>query len=228
MNRGNGDHEFELTRVDGHRRPIRVIIVENHQLVSESLGMLLDGQPDMLVVAQTASVAGAGALGRHLAPDVIVMDFHLDDGTGSEAAVAMRETFPNARFVFLSRDDGDDARLSAVEAGASAYLHKSGPASEVIAAVRRVAEGATLISPTMIARLVSRGRDRDHMRDSLSPREREVLQLMADGIATRQIAGRLGISYSTVRTHVRSISNKLGTRSMVNTVVTARELELVR
>jgi two-component system, NarL family, nitrate/nitrite response regulator NarL len=132
------------------------------------------------------------------------------------------------RFVFLSRDGSDHARLAAIEVGASAYLMKSGPASEVIDTVRKVAEGQSLISPNAIARLVSRGRDREHMRRSLSARELEVLQLMADGIATREVARQLGISYATVRTHVRSISGKLGTRSMVSTVVTARELELVR
>ena len=210
------------------RRPrIRVVIVENHQLVSESLGLLVDGQEDMEVVGKATSVLGAAAIPPHTAPDVVVMDYHLDDGTGHDAALAMRDVFPNVRFVFLSRDDSDDARLAAVEAGASAYLHKSSPGSEVISTIRKVAEGMSLISPAMVARLVSRGRDRAHLRDSLSPREREVVQLMADGVPTREIARRLGISYSTVRTHVRSISAKLGTTSMVKTVVTARELELV-
>jgi two-component system nitrate/nitrite response regulator NarL len=207
--------------------PIRVIIVENHQLVSESLGLLLDGQNDMEVVGKATSVAEASALPSQLAPHVVVMDFHLDDGTGHDAAIAMRESYPNVRFVFLSRDDSDDARLAAVEAGASAYLHKSTPASEVIRAVREVARGASLISPAMVARLVSRGRDRERVRESLSPREREVLRFMADGVATREIARQLGISYATVRTHVRSISHKLGARSMVNAVVAARELDLV-
>jgi len=207
--------------------PIRVIIVENHQLVSESLGLLLDEQPDMTVVGKAASVAEASALPGPLAPQVVVMDFHLDDGTGHDAAVAMRMTYPNARFVFLSRDDSDDARLAAVEAGASAYLHKSRAAAEVVRAVREVARGASLISPAMVAGLVSRGRDRAHVRESLSPRELEVLRLLAEGVATREIARRLGISYATVRTHVRSISHKLGARSMVNAVVAARELDLV-
>jgi DNA-binding NarL/FixJ family response regulator len=214
-------------RVISDSSPIRVIIVENHQLVSESLGLLLDSQMDMRVVGKATSVAEAAALPRHLAPHIVVMDYHLDDGTGRDAAIAMRETFPSVRFVFLSRDDSDDARLAAVEAGASAYLHKSTQASEVIGAIRQVARGASLISPAMVARLVSRGRDREHVRESLSPRELEVLHLMADGIATREIARRLGISYATVRTHVRSISHKLGARSMVNAVVTARALDLV-
>ena len=207
--------------------PIRVVIVENHQLVSESLGLLLDAQSEMEVVGKASSVAEASALPRHLAPNVVVMDYHLDDGTGHDAALAMRETYPNVRFVFLSRDDRDEARLDAVEAGASAYLHKSTPAAEVIRTIREVARGQSLITPATVARLVSAGRDREHMRESLSPREREVLQLMSDGMTTRKIAQELGISYSTVRTHVRSIITKLGVRSMVTAVVTARELELV-
>jgi DNA-binding NarL/FixJ family response regulator len=207
--------------------PIRVIIVENHQLVSESLGLLLDGQRDMEVVARASTVAEAAALPRSLRPDVVVMDFHLGDGTGNEAAVAMRQTFPDVRFVFLSRDESDDAHLDAVEAGASAYLHKSMAATELVQGIRDVAHGTSLISPTQIAGLVSRGRDRAHIRDSLSPRERQVLQLMADGVATRKIAQQLGISYSTVRTHVRAINAKLAARSMVNAVVTARELAII-
>ena len=217
-----------VVSINGNGGPIRIVIVENHQLVSESLRLLLDGQKDMQVVGKATSVGEAGALPRHLSPDVVVMDFHLDDGTGHDAALAMRDSFPNARFVFLSRDDSDDARLAAVEAGASAYLHKSSAASEVIASIRKVAQGMSLITPTMIAKLVSTGKDREHRRESLSPREREVLQLIADGVGTRRIAQQLGVSYSTVRTHLRSISAKLGTHSLVNTVVTARELELVK
>jgi len=208
-------------------RRIRVVIVENHQLVSESLGLLLDGQSDMEVVGKASSVQDAATLPPLAAPDVVVMDFHLDDGTGRDAALVIRRTFPTTRFVFLSRDGSDDARLAAVEAGASAYLLKSDPASNVLDAVRKAANGISMISPTAVARLVSTGRDRARTRDSLSPREREVLQLIADGVGTREIARRLGISYATARTHIRSISGKLGTHSLVNTVVTARELELV-
>jgi DNA-binding NarL/FixJ family response regulator len=214
-------------RAGGQRRHIRVVIVENHELVSESLALLLDAQPYMEVVGRARTVAEAAALPKLLAPDIAVLDFHLDDGTGRDAALLLRDLFPNVRFVFLSRDGSDQARLAAIEAGASAYILKSGPASEVIDAILKVAEGQSLISAAMIAQLVSRGSDREHMRHSLSDREIQVLQLMADGIQTREVARRLGISYSTVRTHVRSISSKLGTRSMVSTVVTARELELV-
>jgi len=220
-------HAPPTGHLDGDEGLIRIVIVENHQLVSESLGLLLDGQRDMGVVGKATSVSEAAALPRGLRPDVVVMDFHLGDGTGRDAALAMRHSFPGTRFVFLSRDGSDDARLAAVEAGASAYILKSSPAVEVIAAIRTVAGGISLITPAMIARLVSRGKDREVLRDSLSPREREVLQMMADGVGTRQVAVRLGISYATVRTHVRSISAKLGTSSMVKAVVTARDLQLV-
>ena len=139
----------------------------------------------------------------------------------------MRDLYPNVKFIFLSRDESEDAQLAAIEAGASAYLHKSTAATEVVRAIRDVARGASLFTPATIARLVARGRDREQVRKSLSPRELEVLQLLAEGIPTRAIAQKLGISYSTVRTHVRSISHKLGARSMVSAVVTARGLELV-
>jgi two-component system response regulator DesR len=97
----------------------------------------------------------------------------------------------------------------------------------LIDAIRRVARGESLISPGSIALLLSRNRDRESLRESLSPREREVLQLVADGIPTRQVALKLAISYTTVRTHLRSISAKLGARSMLSAVATARDLELV-
>jgi len=216
-----------LTIVDGAPAAIRLVIVENHKLVADSLALLLNSQQDIDVVGRAMSVHEAASLPSQLAPDVAILDFHLGDGTGRDAARLLRGLYPNVRFVFLSRDGTDDARLSAIEVGASAYLLKSGPASEVIETVRRVAAGQSLIAPAAIARLVSRGRDREHIRERLSHRELEVLQLMADGVATRQIAARLGISYSTVRSHVRSISAKLETKSMLNTVLAARELELV-
>src|SRR5438874_3799962 len=214
-----------VTRVVATRRLTRVVIVENHQLVSESLGLLLDSQSDMEVVGKASSVQDAAGLPRDAAPDVVVMDFHLDDGTGRDAALLMRQTFPSTRFVFLSRDGSDDARLAAVEAGASAYLLKSDPAADVIEAVRKAANGVSMISPTAVARLVSKGHVRAHMRDSVSPREREVLQLMADGVSTREIARQLGISYSTVRTHMRASSGTVGARSLGTAVVSARVLE---
>ncbi len=209
------------------RGPIRVAIVENHELVAQSLDALIDGEPDMEVVARARSVGEAVAIPRSAEPDVILMDFHLDDGTGHDAALAMRPLHPRARFVFLSRDSSDAAQLAAIEAGASAYLSKSCAAADVVEAVRRVAEGESMITPSTVASMLARGRVRELKKESLSARELEVLQLMSDGVPTREIGQRLGVSYSTVRTHVRSINAKLGARSMLNAVVAARELELI-
>jgi DNA-binding NarL/FixJ family response regulator len=206
---------------------IRVVIVDDHQLVSDSLGMLLDGQPDIEVIGYASSLNDVTSLAPSVAPDVVIMDCHLGDGTGQEAAAVIRASHPNARFVFLSRDDGDDALLGAVQAGASAFIHKSKAASEVIDAVRKVASGTSLIAPASIAALMSRHRDRDSKRESLTHREREVLQLMAEGTPSRRIADELGISYATVRSHIRSIGSKLGARSKLNAVAVARDLELV-
>src|SRR2546428_2126948 len=174
---GNGNSNGDA---DGYGGPIRVVIVENHQLVSESLGLLLDGQKDMEVVGKATSVAEAGALPRQLSPDVVVMDYHLGDGTGHDAALAMRDTFPSVRFVFLSRDDSDDARLAAVEAGASAYLHKSSPASDVIDTIRKVAAGEGLMPPGLAATLGGPRRQPERSRHGLGPPEREVPSVLAD------------------------------------------------
>src|SRR5438105_3814992 len=102
-----------VTRVSANGHATRVVIVENHQLVSESLSLLLDGQKDMEVVGSATSVAEAAALPRQVAPDVVVMDFHLDDGTGRDAAIAMRHSFHDARSVCSRRDDSAGPRPTA-------------------------------------------------------------------------------------------------------------------
>jgi DNA-binding NarL/FixJ family response regulator len=208
-------------------RPLRIVIVDDHQLVSDGLGMLLGSQPDFEVAGFANAVADVAALTLATDPDVIVMDFHLRDGTGLDAAVAIRKVQPNARFVFLSRDDSDSAWLAAIEAGAGAFIHKSRAATDVIEAVRQVGNGASLIAPSMISSLLSRNRETEVRRESLSGREREVLQLMSEGWSSREIAEKLGISYATVRTHIRSVDTKLGAHSKIEAVVTAREMNII-
>jgi DNA-binding NarL/FixJ family response regulator len=207
--------------------PLRIIIVDDHQLVSDGLAMLLGSQPDFEVAGFANAVADVAALALVADPDVVVMDFHLRDGTGLDAAVAIRKVRPNARFVFLSRDDSDSAWLAAIEAGAGAFIHKSRAATDVIEAVRQVGSGASLIPPSIISSLLSRNRETEVRRESLSGREREVLQLMSEGWSSREIAEKLGISYATVRTHIRSVDTKLGAHSKIEAVVTAREMNII-
>ncbi len=204
-----------------------MVIVDRHLVVAESLRAVLSQQADLAVVATAGSLAEAAALPPELAPDVAVMDVELDDGNGADVAQALRAIYPRVTLVILSREQGDDAKLAAVEAGAAAFLHKSVTGDEVLDAIRHVADGGTLITPQVFATLISHGRERSEIRHSLSPRELEVLGLIAHGMHMRDIAADLGISYTTVRTHVRAINSKLGATSMLQAVVIARELSLV-
>ena len=206
---------------------IRVLIVEDHQVVAEGLGALLNDQEDMTVVGKVGSVGESISLAAELSPDVVLLDFRLTDGTGADAGTGIRQIRPETKLIFLTREDGDAARFAALEAGASAFIHKSRAASEVVDAIRTVAGGGTLITPRTIASLLNKRRSMDAQLESLTPREKEVLRLMAEGISSREIASKLGISYTTVRTHIRSLGSKLGVHSKLQAIVKARELALV-
>jgi two-component system response regulator DevR len=207
--------------------PTRVLIVEDHQVVADGLAALINDQPDMDVVGTAASVAESIDRAVQLMPDVVLLDFRLTDGTGADAGNGIRQVRPETKLIFLTREDSDAARFAAVEAGASAFIHKSRAAAEVVEAIREVGKGGTLITPRTIASLLNKRRAMDAQLDSLTPREKEVLRLMAEGMSSRDIAGRLGISYTTVRTHIRSLGSKLGVHSKLEAIVKARELALV-
>ncbi len=208
-------------------KPIRVLIVEDHQIVADGLTALLNDQKDMDVVGNAASVAESAIRAAELLPDIVLLDFRLNDGAGADAAAAIRRVAPNAKHIFLTREDSDVARFAALESGASGFIHKSRAATEVVDAIRQVAAGGTLITPSTIAALLNRRRQTDAQRDSPTAREKEVLRLMAEGTSSRDIATKLGISYATVRTHIRSLDAKLGVHSKVQAIVKARELALI-
>jgi DNA-binding NarL/FixJ family response regulator len=207
--------------------PIRVLIVEDYLVVAEGLAALINHQADMKVVGQAGSVAESVPAAAELGPDVVLLDFRLPDGTGAEAAAAIREIRPEAKLIFLTREDSDAARFAAVQSGASAFIHKSKAASDVVEAIRDVARGRMLITPRTIATLLSKRRGIEAQLHSLTPREKEVLRLMAEGLASRAVAARMGISYTTVRTHIRSVGSKLGVHSKLEAIVKARELGLI-
>jgi two-component system response regulator DevR len=216
---GNGDPAGEL--------PIKVMIVEDHTVVAEGLAALINHQDDMKVVGHAGSIAETFTAAAELEPDVVLLDFRLPDGTGAEAAAAVREVRPEAKLIFLTREDSDAARFAAVQSGASAFIHKSKAAVEVVAAIRDVARGRMLITPRTIATLLAKRRAIDTQLERLTVREKEVLRLMAAGLSSRAVATKLGISYTTVRTHIRSLGSKLGVHSKLEAIVKARELGLV-
>ena len=206
---------------------IRVMVVENHQVVSDGLVALVSDQPDMVMIGTADSVAEAIAQARELAPDIVLLDFRLPDGTGAEAGIRIRELVSETRLIFLSRDDSEAAQVAAIEAGASAFVHKSRAADEVIETIRLVSQGQNLITPRTIATLLNKRKTMSAELQSLTPRERDVLRRVAAGVSSRDIARELGISYTTVRTHIRSLGRKLGVHSKLEATAKARELGLV-
>ncbi|HEY3085147.1 MAG TPA: response regulator transcription factor [Candidatus Dormibacteraeota bacterium] len=207
--------------------PARVLIVEDHRVVAEGLAALINAQADMNVVGSVGTVAECVPAAAELNPDIVLLDFRLPDGTGPDAAAAIRAIRPAAKMIFLTREDTEAARFAAVQSGASAFLHKSRAAAEVVAAIRDVARGKMLITPRTIATLLAKRRAIEAQLERLTPREKEVLRLMAEGQPSRAIATQLGISYTTVRTHIRSLGNKLAVHSKLEAIVKARELGLI-
>ena len=217
----------DLPRGEGHDEPTRVLIVEDHRVVADGLTALINAQSDMKVVASVGTVAECVSAAPDLALDVALLDFRLPDGSGPDAALAIRTVHPATKMIFLTREDSDAARFAAVQSGASAFIHKSKAAAEVVAAIRDVARGKMLITPRTISTLLAKRRAIEAQLERLTPREREVLKLMAEGNPSRQIAAEMGISYTTVRTHIRSLGSKLAVHSKLEAIVKARELGII-
>jgi len=205
---------------------VRVLIVENHQLVSEALSAMLGEEPDINVVGTAASTAESMARLGAFNPEIVLIDYHLANGTGVAAAEAMRAINPNIRIIFVSRSDGDVVRLQALEAGASGFVHKSKAATDMVAAIRAVAKGYTLFTPQEVSRLLGMRRRMASV-EPLTVRETQVLRLLAAGRASRDMADQLGITYATVRVHLRSIEQKLGAHTKVEALARARDLGLI-
>jgi DNA-binding NarL/FixJ family response regulator len=211
-----------------------VLIVEDHQVLAEGLELALERHEDLDVVGWAPTVQQALALARERRPQVVLMDFHLPDGTGAEAAGKLRRELEDVAIVFLSADSSEDALIAAIESGASGYLVKSGAAAQVADAVRRAAEGEMLIPAATLAGLLARQRQRQReeaalqkLAGQLTPREREILQLMAQGLDNRAIAEKLFISFTTVRGHVQNILEKLDAHSKLEAVARANQHGLI-
>lgn len=214
--------------------PIRVLIVEDHRLVAEGLQALLAAYSDIELVGVAASVEEAVRTAGEHRPDVILMDFRLPDGTGADATARIRRQQKTVAVVFLSTDESEDTLVAAVRAGGCGYLSKARAAADVASAVRRAAEGEMLIPASQLARLLARAQDqardeaeRTRLLTELTPREKEILGLMADGLDNRAIASRLSISFTTVRGHVQNILEKLEAHSKLEAVARAARYALL-
>jgi DNA-binding NarL/FixJ family response regulator len=214
------------------QKPIRVLFVEDQQLLAEALAAMLAREPDIEVVGTAGTVADAKLMARERV-DVVLMDYRLPDGTGAEATRAIKARWPAARVVMLTAVKDDETVLESIQAGADGYLTKDRAAEDVVQAVRAAYAGETLLPRTVIveiARRVAAARERGDDRrlvEPLTPRELEVLRALTDGLSTPEICEKLYIAPNTLRTHVQNIMGKLRVHSKLEAVAFALRNRLV-
>jgi len=192
------------------------MIVEDHPVFREGLSLILASQADMVVVAQTSTADEALQQYRQCRPDLVLMDQRLPGASGTEALIAIRNQFPQAKVIMLTTSSGDIEIQRALRAGASAYVLKSTPKNELLQIIREVAVGRRRI-PSDVAGCVA-----EHLgQEDLTPRELEVLELIRDGNRNKQIADQLSISETTVNFHIKNIVDKLQANDRTHAVTIA-------
>jgi two-component system, NarL family, response regulator DevR len=193
--------------------PIRLFLLDDHEIVRRGLADLLNSEPDFDVVGEAATCDEAMRRLPAVVPDVAILDGRLPDGSGIEVCRRIREEHPEVRCLILTSYDDDDAIFDAVLAGASGYVLKQIRSSNLIEAVRQVAAGQSLLDPSVTARVLQRIRDgkrEDERLSALNAQERKILVLIAEGLTNRQIGERLFIAEKTVKNNVSSLLSKLG------------------
>jgi DNA-binding NarL/FixJ family response regulator len=200
---------------------IRIVIAEDQDLIRRSLRVLLEQTPDFAVVGEAGNGREAVAKAHALKPDVVLMDIGMPELNGIEATARILAEVPGTRVVMLSSHDDQGVVLRAVRSGARGYVLKTATADELAAAVRAVARGEVHFGPAVAEHLVllaaSPGAAADPL-DRLSPRQREILQLIAEGRSTKEIAFDLGLSPSTVDTHRTELMRRLGIHDVAGLV----------
>ncbi|HEV3401675.1 MAG TPA: response regulator transcription factor [Acidimicrobiales bacterium] len=218
-------------------RPITVVVADDHELFRRGMQTVLAMEAGFDVLAQAADGEEAVAKVAELAPDVVLMDVRMPRVDGIEAARRIRESTPSTRVVMLTISDEEDDLYGAVRAGANGYLLKDSSLEDVADAVRAVARGESLISPSMASKLLAEftavtggagpGEEVDEGAPRLSPREIEVLKLVAQGHTNREVAAALHLSENTVKNHVANILDKLHLRSRLEAVMYAMRMKLL-
>ncbi|MFJ9535893.1 response regulator [Streptomyces sp. NPDC101225] len=212
--------------------PIRVFLLDDHEVVRRGLADLLDAEPDISVVGDAANVEHALVRAPAVRPHVAVLDVRLPDGNGISVCRDLRSRMPELAVLMLTSFDDEEALLDAIMAGASGYVLKQIRGSDLVSAVRTVASGQSMLDPATTARLMRSLRAEPAEPPSvapelagLSPREREILALIGDGLTNREIGKRLYLSEKTVKNHISRLLAKLGVQRRVQAAVLATHLE---
>lgn len=203
-------------------------------MLASAITEILEGEPGLRVFAVARTGADAVRVATQEAVGVVLMDYRLPDMTGAAAAGGIRAARPETPIVFHTTDDSETALLDAIDAGASAYLTGSATGEQILEAVRRAIQGEVLIPVALFARAIARQRrladeqgEREKLLAEFTPRELEILRVLAKGLDTPTIAGRLGIAPHTVEWHLRHVMEKLQVHSKLQALVAAVRLGLI-
>jgi DNA-binding NarL/FixJ family response regulator len=205
--------------------PTTVLLVDDHDLIRDGLSLVFSAEPTTAVIGAARTVAEALAMYDEHRPDVIVTDLQLQDGTGLDVVRSVRRQRDDTGIVVLTMHSGDDQIFAAMEAGASAFVGKDAPSTEVVKAARHAAVSPRSFLCTGLAEAVMRRTTAESTR--LTSREHDVLVLLADGLSAAEIAGRLYLSESTVKSHVAHLYQKLGAANRAQALVTAMRIGLL-
>jgi DNA-binding NarL/FixJ family response regulator len=206
--------------------PIRLAIVDGHTLTRYGLRQLIAGHPDIELVAECESAAGAPRVLAAVRPDVVTVDVALPDGDGMQLAREFRDRYADLGIVILTSQGQDDVLFRALETGVSAFVAKTAPLEEVLVAIRHAAVAASSFTASGLAVALSRRRDVQE-RLALSPREAEVLSRLRDGLSIPAIAQEMFISQSTAKTYVARLYEKLGAANRAQALMTAGHYGLI-
>jgi two-component system, NarL family, response regulator DevR len=207
--------------------PIRVFLLDDHEIVRRGLRDLLEGEGDIEVVGESGSAREAAARIPALRPHVAVLDARLPDGSGIDVCRDVRATDPTIKALILTSYDNDEALFAAIMAGAAGYVLKQIGAGDLVDSVRRVAAGQSLIDPQLMAKVLERVRSGPPEHEELAgltEQERKILALIAEGMTNRQIGERLYLAEKTVKNYVSSILSKLGLERRTQAAVFASRL----
>jgi DNA-binding NarL/FixJ family response regulator len=212
---------------------IRVLVADDQALVRSGFRMILDERPDLELVGEAENGAQALELAKELDPDVILMDVRMPELDGVEATKRLVAAGTRARILVLTTFDLDEYIYASIRAGASGFLLKDVQPDELADAIRVVAAGNSLYGPAATQRLLDRFAERNEPTqlrslDALTDREHEILELLAHGLSNAEIAERLYLSETTVKTHVSAVLRKLGVRDRVQAVIAAYEAGIAR